>query len=100
LYAYSKGNIYLSTATSIALLWSFNHLRNKKPGYRRTIYLITSNIYLYAYFYFGYTSLGLMTYLYNNSYTNFYLQDKTWETYHIGFHLLSTISKMYLIYWV
>jgi len=48
---------------------------------------------------FGYASLGVMIYLYNNSYTKFYLQDKTWENYHFCFHLLTTISKMHVIYW-
>ena len=96
-----------------ALLGSLNHWRNPKPGYRRTIDLVTSNISLVSYFYYGYTSvigfyprlfgyigLDLSIYLYYNSYTKFYLQDKTWENYHIGFHLLTTISKMYVIYWV
>jgi hypothetical protein len=113
LYAYRKNNIVLSTATSIALLGSLNHWRNPKPGYRRTSDLITSNMSLVAYFYYGhtniislyprllgYTYLSLMTYLYNKSYTKFYLHDKTWENYHVGFHLLTTISKMYVIYWV
>jgi len=112
-YSYLKGNNVLSTATVIALLGSINHWRNPKPGYRRTIDLISSNISLAAYFYYGYTnviglyprligytSLGLMAYFYNNSYTKFYVKDETWENYHIGFHLLTTISKMYVIYWI
>lgn len=113
LYAYKKENIVLSTATGIALLGSINYWRNPKPGYRRTSDLITSNMSLAAYFYYGnisvvslypklisYTCLSLIAYLYKNSYTKFYLQDKIWENYHIGFHLLTTISKMYVIYWV
>jgi len=113
LYAYSKGNYILLTASSIALFGSLNHWRNPKHGYRRIIDLITSNLSLAAYFYYGYTnviglcpqligyiSLGLMTYLYNKSYTKFYLQDNSWINYHIGFHLLTTISKMYVIFWV
>lgn len=112
-YAYKKKNLLLSTATSIALLGSLNHWRNPKPGYRRSIDLVTSNISLVTYFYYGYvniidlypkiigyTSLGLMTYLYKNSYTKFYLQDKLWIRYHILFHFFTTMSKMYVIYWV
>ena len=113
LYAYRKGNTILSTAMCGALLGSLNHWRNPKPGYRRTIDLITSNISLVTYFCYGYTNvigfyprllgyigLDLSIYLYYNSYTKFYLHDKTWENYHIGFHLLTTISKMYVIYWI
>ena len=111
IYAFQKGNIVLYTATCIALLGSINYWRDPKPGYRRTIDLITSNISLVAYFYYGYTnvidlyarllgyaSLGLIAYLYNNSCTKFYLQDNTWEYYHFAFHIITSISKLYVIY--
>lgn len=89
LYAYSKGNTCLSTTSGIALFGSLTYWRNPKLGYRRTIDLVTSNISLVVYVYygynniiglysrlFGYISLYLMRYLYNKSYTKFYLQDK------------------------
>jgi len=112
-YSYFKGNNVLSIATTLALLGSINYWRNPIPGYRRNIDLITSKISLAAYFIYGYinviglyprligyVSLGLLAYLYNNSCKKFYLDDKTWEDYHIYFHLLTTISKMYVIYWI
>ena len=112
-YSLQKKNIVLSTATGIALFGSINHWRKPKHGYRRNIDLVTSNLSLITYFYYGYTniiclyprligyaSLGFLGYLYNKSYTKFYLQDKTWVNYHMGFHFLTSISKIFVIYCV
>jgi hypothetical protein len=113
LYAAKKGNALLSISTGLALLGSLNYLRKPKPGYRRTIDLITSNSSCFVYIFYGlkniigfwpfsigWSNLFLMIYFYKKSYTNFYLQEKSWIYYHISFHLFTTFSKMYVIYFV
>jgi hypothetical protein len=112
-YAAKKGNTILAVSSCISIIGSLNYWRKPKPGYRRTIDLITSNISSVVYFYYGFnniigfwpfsigwSNLFLMIYFYKKSYTNFYLQEKSWIYYHISFHLFSSFSKMYVIYFV
>jgi len=99
--------------TALALAGSMNYWRKPLIGYRRNIDLVTSNVSALAYIYYGYTNilwiwpkllgwtnLYIIYYLYNQSCTKFYKGDKTWNYYHIGFHLTTTISKMYVIFWL
>jgi hypothetical protein len=112
-YAYKKKNISLATASMLAFFGSINYWRKPCIGYRRNVDLITSKLSAIVYFYYGYnnvigfwpkllgfTNLYGIYYLYNESCNKFYIGDSMWNYYHILFHLCSTISKIYVIYWV
>jgi hypothetical protein len=113
IYAYKKKNVSLAMYTTIALFGSLNYWRKPCIGYRRNIDMITSKISCMAYSYYGLSyisgfwpfiigcsNLYGMYYFYNKSCINFELSKPKWVYFHIGFHLIATISKMYIIYWV
>ena len=113
IYAYQKKNNSLALYTTLALFGSLNYWRKPCLGHRRNIDLITSKISCAAYFYYGYnnivgfwpnllgwSNLYGIYYFYNQSCQKFIENDNTWNYYHVAFYLFTSISKMYIIYWV
>ena len=113
IYASKKKNNTLVFCSIMAVAGSLNYWRKPCLGYRRNIDLVTSKLSCVAYFYYGwnhiigffplligFNNLYWMYYFYNQSCNKFYANDNRWKYYHIGFHLFTSISKMYVIYWV
>ena len=113
IYAVKKNNNSLALYTTLALFGSVNYWSKPYLGYRRNIDLITSRVSCMAYIYYGwnhiigfcplfigFNNLFWMYYFYNKSCVTYSLNNSNWIYYHISFHLFTTISKMYIIYWV
>jgi len=112
MYAYKKQNKYLAMYSTLALFGSLNYWRNPCIGYRKNMDLVTSKLSALAYFYYGYNNINgfypllfgwsnlLVIYkLYDYSCKKFDLHDSNWIYYHALFHLYTTLSKVYIIFW-
>ena len=112
-YAVKKKNYTLVLFSLMALTGSLNYWRKPCIGYRKNIDLITSKLSFIGYLYYGYNNIigifpNLLGYVnvffiykyYNNSCKQFYNNNPKWVNFHIKFHLLCTITQMYIIYWV
>jgi hypothetical protein len=113
LYALKKKNNTLVFCSIMALAGSLNYWRKPCIGYRKNIDLLTSKLSVLGYFYYGYNNLigfyprmlgyfklFLMYKYYNNSCNAFHSNNPNWVNYHITFHLIGTITQLYVIYWV
>jgi len=113
LYSYRKKKYILCFSTVLALVGSLNYWKNPSITYNRNIDFITSRLSLISYVYFGYTTiyklypsmlgyfnLSMIYRLYYLSCKKYLLNDSVWIYYHMLFHLYTTLSKMYVIYWV
>jgi hypothetical protein len=112
-YAYKKNKPLLGFSTTFALLGSIQYWMNPSIKFRRNIDLITYRISLVIYFYYGYknihgclpkilgfNNLFIIYKLYNQSCLIYELyKNNVWINYHMLFHLYTTFSKLYVIYW-
>jgi hypothetical protein len=111
-YAFAKGKRTLFFATILALFGSLNYWRKPIEGYRKNIDLVTSNLSCCIYVYYGYSNiiyfypqligwnnLALMIYFFNRSCKKYAVNDSTWVQDHFLFHVIITMSKIYIIYW-
>jgi hypothetical protein len=114
LYSYKKNQKALSATTLMALCGSINYWMNPSLELGRNIDLFTSKLSAFIYFFYGYrkikgvlpkligfNNLYIIYRLYNLSCKTFELyQNETWIKYHVFFHMFTTFSKLYVIFWI
>ena len=113
LYSYKKQYRLLSYSTALSLIGSLNYWKNPAILYNRTIDCITGRLSLLSYIYcgffyiypfypsmIGYFNLSMIYRFYDLSCKTYEKNDSTWIKYHILFHLYTTFSKLYVIYWI
>tara|TARA_B100001287_G_scaffold271541_1_gene271975 strand:+ start:1456 stop:1884 length:429 start_codon:yes stop_codon:yes gene_type:complete len=111
IYAYYKHIYYLSFISIITSFFSINFWRNATYSLRRKIDIVNATFAfivfsLHGFYYINnklhiaicYPGFFLSIYLYYCSNKFFYIKNAKWVTYHVLFHLVMTIEKMFIIY--
>jgi len=113
LYSYRKKHYILSFSSLLALAGSLRYWKNPEIAYNRNIDVITSRLSLISYVYYGffnihpfnsfilgYFNLSMIYRFYYLSCKTYEKNDVNWINYHMFFHLYTTLSKIYVIYWI
>jgi hypothetical protein len=110
--SYKNKNKNLALSTFVTLLSSLNYWRNPCLGFARNLDLITSKICVLFYSYYGcsnikgmyklagFGNLYMLYYFYNKSHVKYYEKNESWVVYHFCFHILTTYSQLYVLYWL